>query len=273
MFSRIQQRFGTAGLVVSIVALVAVLGGAAYAAGPGLNGKQKNEVKKIAKTEAKKWAGEDGAPGANGKDGTNGTNGTNGKDGTNGTNGTDGTDGVTGATGTTGKGTTGNTGATGNTGNNGSAGATGATGATGVTGNTGPTGPTGNIGPALLSGQSETGGWGANFNTEGFTAISFNIPLAAALSENNVIIVPEGGTPPANCENANHAGSASVANPEAKAGFLCVYVNLFAGGGSLSGIFKLSGLLENGASVSGAALGLASAGADAGYGSWAVTAP
>src|SRR5262249_46017666 len=118
----IREPFGTAGLVVACVALIAALGGTALAAAK-LNSTQKKEVEKI----AKKFAGKPGAPGAAGppgpagppregggqgrkrghpqdganrKDGGNGKDGANGKDGTNGTNGTDGTDGET-PTGTT----------------------------------------------------------------------------------------------------------------------------------------------------------------------------
>jgi Collagen triple helix repeat (20 copies) len=90
----IREPFGTAGLIVAMVALVAALGGTALAASK-LNSTQKKEVEKI----AKKYAGKPGAPGAQGpagptgsagKNGTDGTNGTNGKDGTSGTNGTNG---------------------------------------------------------------------------------------------------------------------------------------------------------------------------------------
>jgi len=79
MFSALKERFGTAGLVVAIVALIVVLGGTAFAAGGGLTGKQKKEVKKIAKsfqgTGPAGPQGAPGAPGANGKDGANGQNG------------------------------------------------------------------------------------------------------------------------------------------------------------------------------------------------------
>jgi Collagen triple helix repeat (20 copies) len=71
MFNRIHQKLGTAGFVIAIVALVAALGGGAYAASGGLTGKQKKEVEKI----AKKYAGMPGAPGANGANGTKGDTG------------------------------------------------------------------------------------------------------------------------------------------------------------------------------------------------------
>jgi hypothetical protein len=99
MVSRLRDRLGTAGLIVAIVALVAALGGGAYAAS-GLNGKQKKEVSKAAKKESKKFSkkfskqfakpgpagaagpagpqGPQGLPGGPGQNGTNGTNGTNG---------------------------------------------------------------------------------------------------------------------------------------------------------------------------------------------------
>lgn len=89
MISGVRNRIGTAGLVVAVIALVAALGGAAYAASGGLTAQQKKQVKKIARTEAKKLvgtgpagpAGAPGAAGANGKDGANGANGANGKEG------------------------------------------------------------------------------------------------------------------------------------------------------------------------------------------------
>lgn len=79
MFSAIRERFGTAGLVVSVIALIVVLGGTAFAASGGLTSKQKKEVKKIAKsfqgTGPIGPQGPAGANGSNGKDGANGQNG------------------------------------------------------------------------------------------------------------------------------------------------------------------------------------------------------
>ena len=99
MLHRIRDQIGTAGLIVAVVALVAALGGGAYAAS-GLNGKQKKEVKKFSKKFSKQFskkfaktgptgpAGPAGANGANGAKGANGTNGEKGAAGANGTNGT-----------------------------------------------------------------------------------------------------------------------------------------------------------------------------------------
>jgi hypothetical protein len=98
----IREPFGTAGLIVACVALIAALAGGAYAASGGLTAKQKKEVKKI----AKQFAGKPGAPGATGPagpkgdqgpKGDTGPEGKQGAPGTNGTNGTNGTDGEDGA--------------------------------------------------------------------------------------------------------------------------------------------------------------------------------
>ncbi len=89
MLSRFRERFGTAGLIVSIAALVLALAGGAFAASGGLTGKQKKEVKAI----AKQFAGKPGAPGAQGAQGAAGANG---KDGAPGPKGATGSEGATG---------------------------------------------------------------------------------------------------------------------------------------------------------------------------------
>ena len=90
MYRRFKDRFGTAGVVLGVIAIVLAIGGSAIAAS-GLNGKQKKEVKSIAKSF--QGTGPAGAAGAAG------TNGTNGKDGTAGAPGKDGEDGQDGAAG------------------------------------------------------------------------------------------------------------------------------------------------------------------------------
>jgi len=101
MFSRIHEKLGTAGFVISIVALIAALTGGAYAAG-ALNPQVKKQITKESKKFSKKFskqfatpgpqgptgaAGAAGARGDAGAKGDAGTNGTNGAPGTNGTNG------------------------------------------------------------------------------------------------------------------------------------------------------------------------------------------
>jgi hypothetical protein len=84
MLKRLRDQLGTAGFVISIVALIAALGGGAYAASVGLSGKEKTEVRKIAASEAQKLVpvappigpvGPKGAPGVNGSNGSTGPQG------------------------------------------------------------------------------------------------------------------------------------------------------------------------------------------------------
>jgi hypothetical protein len=91
MLSRLHNKLGTAGLVMAIVALVAALGGAAWAAADNhLSGGEKKEVKKIAQKFAKGATGPAGAQGPTGPQGPQGAPGKNGTDGTNGEDGEDG---------------------------------------------------------------------------------------------------------------------------------------------------------------------------------------
>jgi hypothetical protein len=92
MIARIQERLGTAGLVVAIVALVAALGGTSFAAVDKLSGVEKKEVKKI----AKKFAGVPGTQGPAGPQGPKGDVGPKGGAGSPGEPGTDGTNGENG---------------------------------------------------------------------------------------------------------------------------------------------------------------------------------
>ena len=86
MYHRFHQRFGTAGVILGVIALIFALAGTALAAKGALTGKQKKEVEKI----AKRYAGKDGANGTNGaagEKGAPGAPGAPGKDGTDGANG------------------------------------------------------------------------------------------------------------------------------------------------------------------------------------------
>jgi hypothetical protein len=95
MYRKFKDRFGTAGVVLGVIAIVLAIGGSALAAS-GLNGKQKKEVKGIAKSfQGTGPAGAQGAPGSPGAAGAKGDNGTNG------TTGTPGADGKTVLNGTT----------------------------------------------------------------------------------------------------------------------------------------------------------------------------
>jgi hypothetical protein len=94
MLSRIQSKLGPAGLVVAVVALVAALTGAAFAAG-GLTKQQEKQVKKI----AKKYAGKRGPAGPQGPAGLQGPKGDQGAKGDQGLKGDTGSPGTPGAPG------------------------------------------------------------------------------------------------------------------------------------------------------------------------------
>ena len=244
MFSRIHEKLGTAGFVLAVVALIAALTGTAFAAA-SLNGKQKKEVKKI----AKQFAGKPGATGPAGPAGAAGAAGPAGKEGPAGPKG------ATGATGVTG-----------------SAGTAGTTGATGVTGATGATGFSG-FTETLPSGKTETGTWAASGTGETAAALSFAIPLAADQDQSKVVLIEEGASVPAECDNGSGA-AASSANPEADPGFLCVFEAWFTAPTSLSVTFKNDSTFTAGYSKTGAVL-IVDSGSEAtdGGGSFAVTAP
>lgn len=199
-YAAFHNRFGTAGLIVAVVALIAALGGTAIAAG-GLTAKQKKEVKAIAKS----FQGT-GPAGPQGPAGAAGANGTNGKDGAAGAQGEIGAKGATGATGL--------------------AGAKGATGATGVTGVTGATGDFG--GQLLAQGVTETGLWA--FSSSGGTATEVLAPISfpQSIGQNpgsyEVHFVPEGtASTDAVCGEASGGAGGRPSNPKALPGFLCVF--------------------------------------------------
>jgi hypothetical protein len=93
MVTRIREKLGTAGFVIAVAALMAVLGGTAVAAA-GLNSTQKKEVKKIATKLAKKYPGPQGPTGSTGPQGPKGDTGAQGKEGAPGKDGGNGEDGV-----------------------------------------------------------------------------------------------------------------------------------------------------------------------------------
>ncbi|HEY2478876.1 MAG TPA: collagen-like protein [Solirubrobacterales bacterium] len=222
MLNRIHQKLGTAGFIISIVALLAALGGGAYAASGGLTSKQKKEVTKIAQTEAKKLAGQPGAPGPTGAPGAKGDTGPKGADGINGTKGDKGDPGTNGSAGENvnilhlaphvdAECEAGGAKFFNNTGTayacNGEAGGGGG----------------GGYPATLPSGSSETGAWevqGENGLVSGassLTMISFPLQLAAAPTE--TIQIDSDSTPDeiAKCGGSAPEPSATVA------GILCLY--------------------------------------------------
>lgn len=308
MLERIHQKLGTAGFVISVVALIAALGGGAYAASGGLTPKQKKEVEKI----AKKYAGK---PGTTGAAGTTGAKGDSGPAGANGSPGNAGSNGVS-PVGTKFAGAKSGSGCS-----NGGVEFTGANTTFACNGTTGFT-------ETLPEGQTETGTFSLSQSSTtehvALTQISFSIPLEAEGKSP----LEEGGVPKAgaegsafvftelqvqgekfgkivntepggekfvtttackveasapNCLDSHCRGSATT--PTAPAGVLCVYLFTFEQNPKAEGEFELSNLgsptqYSSAYSTAGAILGGKFLNGTAGepaainaYGSWAVTAP
>lgn len=146
--------------------------------------------------------------------------------------------GVAGAQGVPGpKGDPGAAGSQGPAGPKGETGAQGAQGPAGPKGSTGAAGPQGSAGSpwtaggTLPSGATETGSWSQSFlaNSVGlqtlgvFIPITWSIPLSADLDSGHIHYIAPGAAAPPACEEPNHPGEASVSNPEATPGNLCVY--------------------------------------------------
>jgi hypothetical protein len=266
MLNRIRDRFGTAGLVVAVLALIAALTGTAIAAG-GLNALQKKQVKAIAKSfqgtgpaGAAGPAGPAGANGARGDTGANGTNGANGKTVLNGT----------GAP-TAGVGTLDDFYIdTSTTEIYGPKQASGPNGGWGTpTELEGPQGDPWTLGGTLPAGETLTGTWSAS--SEGGTAptpfgvhlFSISIPIPLAQAPSNVIYVPSGGTD-LNCTGLEGG------LPTAPSGTLCIYEEFNAkANGDPGSVGSYQGPLAVGAHGGHFAFQFSAAGAVAG--SWAVT--
>lgn len=204
LYHRFHDRFGAAGIIVAVVALIAALSGTALAASGALTGKQKKEVEKIAKKfQGTGPAGAVGPAGAQGPAGTPGSNGTNGSDGAKG---------ATGATGVTGP-----------------KGATGATGVTGPSGPTGATGPTGGFGGQVLAkGVTETGLWSFSTSggsaTEAWTQISFPQEIGGNpfSYEVHFVAAETEGTDEV-CGSGSGGAGGNMNAPKAPQGVLCIF--------------------------------------------------
>ncbi|MEX0973517.1 MAG: hypothetical protein WDZ46_09720 [Solirubrobacterales bacterium] len=272
MFTRLRKHFGTAGLLVAVVALVAALGGSAVAANSGdgatasakkknkkkrghagLNGKQKRQVIALAKRFAGNGPqGPQGVPGVPGPAGPKGDKGDSGQNGSNGSDGADGADGLDGEDG-----------------------------ATGATGPTGEEGSPWTAGGTLPEGETLTGSWGVDL-ASGFSLhfdnISFPLPVASGISSGNTHTVPVGGPVPAACDDGV-APAPSAANPEADPGKLCVFAGFFGGEADFytelgSAVWKAGEPPQGGASPAGAVVAVEmTAAGEFGYGTYAVTAP
>lgn len=235
MISRIQNRLGTAGLIVAIVALVAALSGVAIAASGGLSKQQKKEVKKIAKTEAQKLVG-------TGPQGPIGPAGSIGKDGANGTNGTDGQDGAAGKSVVIGTATVGECPSGGTTVQKEGEAASKKAVCNGQTGFT----------KTLPKGQTLAGAFGAFGEFAAHVPISYSIPLKAPAT---VKVIKADNEDTTNCPG-------NVDEPKAKEGVLCLYMEE-------ANFEEVNTPIAS--YVSGADLFLIGAGGVNVYGTWAVT--
>lgn len=249
MLKRVQNRLGSAGFVIAIIALVAALGGGAYAAGDsgggaatasgtgqkqgesGLSKAEQKQVQAIARREAKRFAGAAGPPGPNGASGLPGSQGLPGTTGPKGD-----------------KGDPGPQGAKGDLGSEGPRGISVTNipippdpgnehcvfgGARFQVGSGDPTyacngdpaegGGGGGYPETLPSGRSETGYWqvlgesGVTLGEFTATTISFPLPLAAAPSE--IVLIQ--GTP---TEEEQEKCPGTTLEPKAAAGVLCLYL-------------------------------------------------
>ena len=241
----IREPFGTAGLIVACLALVLALTGAAFAAA-GLNGKQKKEVKAI----AKQFAGKPGAPGAQGPAGPAGPAGAKG-----------------------------DTGATGPEGKEGPKGLQGSQGPKGEKGEAGEDGETG-FTATLPSGETETGTWSAELpasagGIEVHVPISFLIPVSEGKEGSSKFFTAEQVTNEEFSNGCNWERSADAKPESTVPGNLCVFEDFgegaefqffrgpgdeFAGGYAPAGSYFV---MERGAS----------AGQTYSVGTWAVNGP
>ena len=263
MIERLRTQIGTAGLIVAIVALVAALGGGAYAATGAGNGKATASAK--AKQGKQGKPGKTGAAGPQGPAGPAGAKGDIGAAGSNGSNGTNGTS-VTGVAIPT-------TSAACN--HQGGTAYTSASGTENVcNGKNGTTGFT----AVLPPGKTETGVWGASVSIQPaskglrFFPISFTIPLEAAPTA--IFVGPAEESKLPDCPGR---GAGVLGIPEAAPGKLCIYAGGFEEATFLKvvtpGFKEGEGISQLGAGPTGALININCTGEECqALGSWAVTA-
>lgn len=209
MFSKLRhpiratrESFGTAGLIIAVIALIAALGGTAIASG-GLSGAEKKLIKKETEKSAKKFAkaGPQGAPGAPGAKGANGTDGKEGPAGKS----------VEVLPGAAGCGAPGGS----------TVQVAGQPGTAQKVCN-GEEGSPWTAGGVLPPEQTETGFIADRGTGAQAIQISFPIPLPAAIDGSHVKIINVGDPVPAECEGG------TVANPKAAPGYLCAYNSTYS---------------------------------------------
>jgi hypothetical protein len=226
MISKVHDRLGTAGFIIAVIALVAALGGGAYAASGALTKKQKKEVEKIAAAKA-------GKPGPAGPQGPAGAAGAKGDAGAPGASGTAGTAGAAGKSVVIGS-TAPSCPEGGKTIEVEGSGAKQSI-CNGEEGGAGQPGSPWTPDSQLPTGATETGTWGFRgkftSSTAPIVAISFPVKLAAPLGPTAVHLINTNGKEFAINEGdgsreeltAPAACSGTAAAPTAASGNLCVY--------------------------------------------------
>jgi hypothetical protein len=276
------------GIAIAVVAILIGLTGGAFAAGGGLTASQKKQVKSIAQTEAKKFAGKPGAPGAQGPPGQAGSAGPKGDKGDQGIQGNKGDPGTPGAAGKSvivtpipkeptaceefgGEGglevrLEGTAAGSGKEVCNGKAGEKGEKGEPWVPDNT------------LPSGATLTGSWAFNGTTDDTAGIrvpiSFPVALGAPLSS---VHIHYGEGESGGAFDPTGVCPGTALKPQAAKGELCVYQNATEGleNATFVGIFRYATgeVTQEGALRAGAVLKFNPTGVAFGAGSFAVTAP
>jgi len=265
MLNRFRSHFGSAGMVVAIVALVAALAGSAYAAKKYVV----TSTKQIKPSVLKELKGKEGKAGANGANGTNGTNGAKGDAGAPGKNGIDGSDGKSVAVTPVAGGEPECAGLGGamveveNT-------PPGIEVCNGEEGAKGEKGEPWTVNNTLPKDAVETGAW--SFTALGAeevgATISFSIPLMPPVP------APPGleGSDVHYKTDANFGDfcEGGLESPKVKvSGTLCVYEGTMPAGVTREGIWKLNNATP-GASAAGALVVFITTGAGHGWGSWAL---
>jgi hypothetical protein len=279
MLERLRDQIGTAGLIVAVVALVAALGGGAYAAtGGGTDqGKAKASASKKGPRGPRGPKGPAGPAGAPGPAGPAGAKGDNGAAGANGTNGSAGANGQSVAVSTVplageeGK----------CVGTGGSKFTVGATNAYACNGEEGAQGNNGNNGSPWVVGTAPTGALlKGTWSIQQYEAaaegeiipvpIATGVPIAGQIATSYVVPAGAPADPnrPLGCTGTADAPTAELA-PNQGLTVLCVYVKEAT---NLNSGFTPVGLNSSGG---GGVLQTKSAGAGAvsAYGTWALQAP
>ena len=254
----IREPFGTAGLVIAMIALIAALGGGAYAASGALTGKQKKEVEKI----AKQFAGKPGEKGAAGPAGPAGGAGAKGDAGAAGTKGDPGSSGGAGKSVTVTETSCGGLGGAEVKQEGSASGVEVCNGEEGSPGNPGPPGPTGNpwtAGGTLPVGSEETGFWTiqGQAGKTSFAPISFPIQMPAPLKAAQTFYGTGSEFELTETEFTKHCPGVNSTQPKvANAGNLCIYFdpNSESGSGTFEGVFRNVGEVSGGTTRAGGAL-------------------